>query len=93
VTAATAANPMNRRARTATRRRASPRSCSASRERFVVLRDLFPSASSSKQWSDKIEQTKLDLVEELAAESDLILRGLAPPPKWLFVMKRGLACC
>jgi hypothetical protein len=92
VTAATAANPMNRHARTATRRRASPRSCSAT-SRVVgdgvldaegalrFLEGLFPSASSSKQWLDRIEQTKLDLVGEIAAESDLILRGLAPPQK------------
>ena len=52
---------------------------STPRERFVALRDLLPSASSSKQWSDKIEQTKPDPVEEIAAESDLILMGLAPP--------------
>ena len=45
------------------------------------LEDLLPSASSTKQWSDKIEQTKLDLVEEIAAESDLISRVLAPIPK------------
>jgi hypothetical protein len=45
------------------------------------LEGLLPSASSSKQWLDRIEQTKLDLVGEIAAESDLILRGLAPPQK------------
>jgi hypothetical protein len=55
---------MNRRARTATRRRAFAEivggdlqvvgdALSTSRERFVALRDLHPSASSSKQWSDK----------------------------------------
>jgi len=82
VTATTAVNPTNRRARTAPRRRASPRSCSAAsrwlamalstpRERFVALRNLLPSASSSKQRWDEIEQTKLDLVEEIAAECDL----------------------
>ena len=52
---------------------------STPRERFVALRDLFPSASSSKQWWGKIEQTKFDLVEEIAAESDLILRGSGSP--------------
>jgi hypothetical protein len=46
---------------------------STPRERFVALRDLLPSASSSKQWWDEIKQTKLDLVEEIAAECDLIL--------------------
>jgi len=44
------------------------------------LRDLLPSASSSKQWSDKVERTKLDLVEEIDRRERPILRGLAPPP-------------
>ena len=92
MTAATAANPMNRRAHTAT---------PTSRLPEIVLGDLqvvgdgaldaegairFLEGSASfgqllEAVSNKIEQTKLGLVEEIAAEGDLILRVLAPPPK------------
>ena len=92
MTATTAANPMNRRAHTAT---------PTSRLAEIVLGDLqvvgdgaldaegairFLEGPASfgqllEAVSDKIEQTKLDLVEEIAAESNLMLKGLAPPPK------------